>query len=103
MKLVDFYKLSLNEFAAFLRQVQAGAEMHAADPHAFPAEDRAQQEQDVAAWEGARIQVDLLDERRDEAKQTRDDAIKAFRRAVRPAREWAKGRFPSDDERRGEY
>jgi len=103
MSLVDFYKLSLNEFAAFLQQVQTGAIMHAADPYAFPAEDRAQLEQDVTAWKEALIQVDLLDEGCDEAKQTRDDARKTFRKVVRPAREWAKGQFHGDDERRGEY
>lgn len=103
MVLTNFYKLNLDEFAAFLKQVRDGDERHATDPYAFLAADRAQLEADITDWDAALTQVNLLKARRDEARQTRDEAAKAFRVTVRPAWEWAKGEFPGDDERSGEY
>jgi hypothetical protein len=100
---IKLYNLTLDELAALLKQVRDGDDRHATDPYAFPAADRAQVDADVVAWDAGLVRVNLLKARRDEARQTRDEAAKAFRDAVRPAREWAKGEFPGDDERSGEY
>jgi hypothetical protein len=101
--LIDLHNLDLDELATFLKQVRDGDDRHATDPYALPAADRAQLEADITDWDAALTQVNLLKARRDEARQTRDEAAKAFRAAVRPAWEWARGEFPGDDERSGEY
>jgi len=103
MILTNFYKMNLDKFAAFLKQVRDGDDRHATDPYVLPAADRAQLEADITTWDAALTQVNLLKARRDEARQTRDEAAQAFRAAVRPAWEWARGEFPGDDERSGEY
>jgi len=103
MQQVNFYNLDGNELIVFLRQVRGGDELHAAAPFAFPAEDRAQLESDLVVWPETLAQVTLLGGDRGEARQTRDDAAKRFRSAVRPARQWAKGAFPGDDERSVQY
>jgi len=99
----EFAKLDCDKFAAFLKQARDGDARHADDAYAFPPAERSQLAADIAAWDAALTQVNLLKARRDEARQTRDEAAQAFRDAVRPAREWAKGEFPGDDERSGEY
>jgi len=103
MVLVDFYRMDMDDLAAFLKKVQAGDDMHKFDAFAFPAEKRVQLDVDVAAWDESMGQVPLLDAHRDETKQTRDETGKVFRVEVRPAREWARGEFPGDDERSREY
>jgi len=97
------HKLNHSAFTLLLEQIAAGDRVHAAAPHAFVAEDRAQLESDLAAWKGVLNRVVQTEKRYDEAKQTRDEAAEHFRNSVRPAREWVKGTFPRGDERPGEY
>ncbi len=101
--LINFSDLDLDELAIFLKRLRDGDARHTAAPYAFPAASRTQLAADIAAWDVALTQVNLLKARRDEARQTRDEAAQAFRTAVRPAWEWARGEFPGDDQRSGEY
>jgi len=100
---VDFYHLDDDGFAAWLKRIQIGDDRHAAEPWAFTAEDRGRLEAAVAAWDEILGRIPLLEARRGEARQTRDEAAVDFRAAVRSARAWAKGVFPAGDERPGEY
>ena len=99
----SFYDLENDEFGPCLVKLQDGDDRHQGESFAFPAGDRTQLDADHTAWLGINAQVNGLQGDKLEFGQTRDEKLKAFRGAVRPARDWVLGQFKHGDERPERY